>query len=212
MKIILKGATAEITEKKSRFIATVQSVRSQEEADDFILRTRKTFWDARHNCSAMILGQRGEISRCSDDGEPSGTAGRPMLSVLAGEELTDVCAVVTRYFGGVLLGTGGLVRAYSDAVKKAVAACLTGTRTEGIRLRIRTSYNDAGKIRYILEQRQLPLTDVSYTDMVETETLVELGALASLKKAVTEKTGAKADFPLEDRITFALTDQGPVLL
>ena len=145
MKIILKGATAEITEKKSRFIATVQSVRSQEEADDFILRTRKTFWDARHNCSAMILGQRGEISRCSDDGEPSGTAGRPMLSVLAGEELTDVCAVVTRYFGGVLLGTGGLVRAYSDAVKKAVAACLTGTRTEGIRLRIRTSYNDAGK-------------------------------------------------------------------
>ena len=212
MKIILKGATAEITEKKSRFIATVQSVRSQEEADDFILRIRKTFWDARHNCSAMILGQRGEISRCSDDGEPSGTAGRPMLSVLAGEELTDVCAVVTRYFGGVLLGTGGLVRAYSDAVKKAVAACLTGTRTEGIRLRIRTSYNDAGKIRYILEQRQLPLTDVSYTDMVETETLVELGALDSLKKAVTEKTGAKADFPLEDRITFALTDQGPVLL
>lgn len=212
MKIILKGATAEITEKKSRFIATVQSVRSQEEADDFILRTRKTFWDARHNCSAMILGQRGEISRCSDDGEPSGTAGRPMLSVLAGEELTDVCAVVTRYFGGVLLGTGGLVRAYSDAVKKAVAACLTGTRTEGIRLRIRTSYNDAGKIRYILEQRQLPLTDVSYTDMVETETLVELRALDSLKKAVTEKTGAKADFPLEDRITFALTDQGPVLL
>ena len=212
MKIILKGATAEITEKKSRFIATVQSVRSQEEADDFILRTRKTFWDARHNCSAMILGQRGEISRCSDDGEPSGTAGRPMLSVLAGEELTDVCAVVTRYFGGVLLGTGGLVRAYSDAVKKAVAACLTGTRTEGIRLRIRTSYNGAGKIRYILEQRQLPLTDVSYTDMVETETLVELGALDSLKKAVTEKTGAKADFPLEDRITFALTDQGPVLL
>jgi uncharacterized YigZ family protein len=212
VKIILKGATAEITEKKSRFIATVQSVRSQEEADDFILRTRKTFWDARHNCSAMILGQRGEISRCSDDGEPSGTAGRPMLSVLAGEELTDVCAVVTRYFGGVLLGTGGLVRAYSDAVKKAVAACLTGTRTEGIRLRIRTSYNDAGKIRYILEQRQLPLTDVSYTDMVETETLVELGALDSLKKAVTEKTGAKADFPLEDRITFALTDQGPVLL
>ena len=212
MKIILKGATAEITEKKSRFIATVQSVRSQEEADDFILRTRKTFWDARHNCSAMILGQRGEISRCSDDGEPSGTAGRPMLSVLAGEELTDVCAVVTRYFGGVLLGTGGLVRAYSDAVKKAVAACLTGTRTEGIRLRIRTSYNDAGKIRYILEQRQLPLTDVSYTDMVETETLVELGALDSLKKAVTEKTGAKADFPLEDKITFALTDQGPVLL
>ena len=219
MKIILKGATAEITEKKSRFIATVQSVRSQEEADDFILRTRKTFWDARHNCSAMILGQRGEISRCSDDGEPSGTAGRPMLSVLAGEELTDVCAVVTRYFGGVLLGTGGLVRAYSDAVKKAVAACLTGKNYNKKHEEWEFQYGneiffpyDCQAIRYILEQRQLPLTDVSYTDMVETETLVELGALDSLKKAVTEKTGAKADFPLEDRITFALTDQGPVLL
>ena len=109
MKIILKGATAEITEKKSRFIATVQSVRSQEEADDFILRTRKTFWDARHNCSAMILGQRGEISRCSDDGEPSGTAGRPMLSVLAGETVPvdGTILEVSKGFGMDGRGHGG---------------------------------------------------------------------------------------------------------
>lgn len=212
MKIILKGATAEITEKKSRFIATVQSVRSQEEADDFILRTRKTFWDARHNCSAMILGQRGEISRCSDDGEPSGTAGRPMLSVLSGEGLTNVCAVVTRYFGGVLLGTGGLVRAYSLAVQEALASCVIGTRIQGIRLRIRSNYNDAGKIRYILEQKSFPITDIAYTDMVETETLVESDSLGSLKNMITEKTNAKAFFVSEEEALFAMTDNGPVLL
>ena len=212
MKIILEGATAEITEKKSRFIATVLSVRSQEEADDFILRTKKKYWDARHNCSAMILGERGEMSRCSDDGEPSGTAGRPMLGVLTGEELTNVCAVVTRYFGGVLLGTGGLVRAYSGAVQAALAASVIGTRTEGVRLRIRSSYNDAGKIRYLLEQKLLPITDIAYTDMVETETLVQQEAIGALKAAVTEKTNAKAAFPLEEKVLFALTDQGPVLL
>ena len=212
MKIILKGASAEITEKKSRFIASVKSVRTQEEADDFILRTKKNYWDARHNCSAMILGERGEISRCSDDGEPSGTAGRPMLSVLTGEELTNVCVVVTRYFGGVLLGTGGLVRAYSGAVQEAISRCVIGQRTEGIRLRIRSSYNDAGKIRYILEQKHLPITDIAYTDMVETETLVELNAVNSLKSAVTEKTNAKATFPVEAKVLFALTGDGPVLL
>ena len=212
MKIILKGASAEITEKKSRFIATVQSVHSQEEADDFIMRVKKQYWDARHNCSALILGERGEISRCSDDGEPSGTAGRPMLSVLSGGELTNVCAVVTRYFGGVLLGTGGLVRAYSGAVQEALASCVIGTRTQGVRLRIRTNYNDAGRIRYILEQQSLPVIDVSYTDVVETETLVRADAVDALKNTVTEKTNAKASFVSEEKVLFALTDDGPVLL
>ena len=212
MKVILEGASAEITEKKSRFIASVQSVRTQEEADDFILRKKKEYWDARHNCSAMILGERGEFSRCSDDGEPSGTAGRPMLGVLTGEGLTDVCVVVTRYFGGVLLGTGGLVRAYSGAVQEALASCVIGERTDGYRLRIKTSYNDAGKVRYLLEQRQFPVTDVSYTDQVETETFVEQSALSSLKAAVTEKTNAKAAFPVEEKVRYVLTSTGPVLL
>lgn len=212
MKIILEGASAEITEKKSRFIATVQSVRTQEEADRFVLRMKKQYWDARHNCSAMILGELGELSRCSDDGEPSGTAGRPMLSVLSGEGLTNVCAVVTRYFGGVLLGTGGLVRAYSLAVQEALASCVIGTRTQGIRLRIRSNYNDAGKIRYILEQKSFPITDIAYTDMVETETLVESDSLGSLKNMITEKTNAKAFFVSEEEALFAMTDNGPVLL
>jgi uncharacterized YigZ family protein len=212
VKIILKGACAEITEKKSRFIASVESVHSQDEADGFIQRTKKQFWDARHNCSAMILGERGEFSRSSDDGEPSGTAGRPMLSVLAGEHLTDVCVVVTRYFGGILLGTGGLVRAYSQAVQEALRACTIGERTDGFRLRIRTDYNGDGKIRYLLAQRQLPVTDTVYTDMVETETFVPDSTLSALKAEIIDKTNAKADFICEEKIRYALTDDGPVVL
>jgi uncharacterized YigZ family protein len=212
VKIILKGASAEITEKKSRFIASVQSVRSQEEADDFILRTKKQYWDARHNCSAMVLGERGEFRRSSDDGEPSGTAGRPMLSVLTGEGLTDVCAVVTRYFGGVLLGTGGLVRAYSSAVQAALAACSIGVRTDGFRLRIRTDYNGDGKIRYLLAQRQLPVTDTVYTDAVEVETLVPDEVLPILKTEIMDRTNARCSFVKEETVRYAITRDGPVLL
>ena len=112
-RIVYRGGTGEITEKKSRFIADIRPVSTEEEALAFIEEIRKKYWDARHHCYAYILGERGQQSRCSADGEPSQTAGRPMLDVLTGEGLTDVCAAVTRYFGGPLLGTGGLVRAYS---------------------------------------------------------------------------------------------------
>ena len=108
-------------EKKSRFIATVRSVKTEEEALAFIEEMKKKYWDASHNCSAYVIGERNEIQRCSDDGEPGQTAGRPMLDVLLGEEIHDVCAVVTRYFGGTLLGTGGLVRAYSKATQEGLA-------------------------------------------------------------------------------------------
>ena len=96
-------------------------MKNEEEANAFIASMKKKYYDARHNCSCFIIGDRGELTRSSDDGEPSGTAGKPMLEVLLGAELTYVCCVVTRYFGGVLLGTGGLVRAYSEAVKDALS-------------------------------------------------------------------------------------------
>ncbi|MFR5726940.1 MAG: IMPACT family protein [Clostridium sp.] len=117
-KIVYEGADGELVEKKSRFIAQIRPVASEEEAFAFIEEVRKKYWDARHHCYAYIIGERAQTARCSDDGEPSQTAGKPMMDVLAGEGLHDVCAVVTRYFGGTLLGTGGLVRAYSGAVKK----------------------------------------------------------------------------------------------
>ena len=112
MKTVYQGGQGEITEKKSRFIATVKEVVSEEEAAAFIAEMKKKYWDARHNCSAFVIGRNQELTRCSDDGEPSQTAGRPMLDVLLREGIYNAAVVVTRYFGGTLLGTGGLVRAY----------------------------------------------------------------------------------------------------
>jgi len=119
-QIIRSDGFAEVVEKKSRFIANIRQVVSEEEAVNFIEEMKKQYWDAKHNCSAFVIGNKGQLTRCSDDGEPSGTAGRPMLEVLLGEEIRNVAVVVTRYFGGTLLGTGGLVRAYSEAVKKGL--------------------------------------------------------------------------------------------
>ena len=106
-RTIYQGGEDEIVEKKSRFIATVIPVENEEEALEFIEKTKKKYWDARHNCFAYVIGERGQLQRCSDDGEPNGTAGKPMLDVLLGNELRNVAVVVTRYFGGTLLGTGG---------------------------------------------------------------------------------------------------------
>ena len=118
----LEGGEGEIVEKKSRFIATVRPVASEEEALAFIEEMKKKYWDARHNCSAFVIGRNQELMRFSDDGEPQGTAGQPMLNVFQREEVTNVCCVVTRYFGGILLGAGGLVRAYTQSAKDALDA------------------------------------------------------------------------------------------
>ena len=115
-KVLLEGGQGEYVEKKSRFIATFRRCENLEEAMAFVEEMKKQYWDARHNCYAFCIGSRGELTRCSDDGEPAGTAGRPMLEVLTREEIRNAAVVVTRYFGGVLLGTGGLVRAYTQAV------------------------------------------------------------------------------------------------
>ena len=123
-RVLLAGGQGEIVEKKSRFIATVRSAATEQEAASFIEEMKKKYWDARHNCSAFVIGSRGEMTRCSDDGEPGGTAGRPMLEVLLAEEIRNVAVVVTRYFGGTLLGTGGLVRAYTMAVKEGLLSLI----------------------------------------------------------------------------------------
>lgn len=150
VKIVYRGGEGEIVEKKSRFIATVCPINSEEDAVLFIEKIKKKYWDARHNCHAFILGERNEISRCSDDGEPSGTAGKPMLDMLLGAGLHNVCVVVTRYFGGTLLGTGGLVRAYSQAVQAGLENSLIVEKKLCCRMKIYTDYNGIGKIQYIL--------------------------------------------------------------
>ena len=155
-KTVYAGGEGEIIEKKSRFIATVRPVESEEEALAFIEEMRKKYWDARHNCYVYSVGMNREATRCSDDGEPSGTAGRPMLDVILGQDIYNVAVVVTRYFGGVLLGTGGLVRAYSLAVQTGLAASTVITKKLGISLKVETDYSGIGKIQYIAGETVCP--------------------------------------------------------
>lgn len=211
MKIIYQGGEGEITEKKSRFIATVIPVDSEESALEFIAAMKKKYWNASHNCSAFVIGDHYEIQRCSDDGEPQGTAGRPMLDVLLGEEIHNAAVVVTRYFGGTLLGTGGLVRAYSKAVQEGLKKSAIIDKKEGILLKIRTDYNGIGKIQYLLGQRGLTITDSEYTDVVVVQTLILTELLPELKTAVTEATNGRAEFLEEDAVSFAYLDGEPLI-
>ena len=140
-KLAYRGGTGEIVEKKSRFIADVMPVSSEDEAQAFIADIKKKYWDARHHCFAYVIGDRHELARFSDDGEPGGTAGKPMLDVLMGEDIHNVAVVVTRYFGGTLLGTGGLVRAYSGATKEGLAHSQIISRIRGIKLSVDTLHH-----------------------------------------------------------------------
>ncbi|MEV7799738.1 YigZ family protein [Microbacterium foliorum] len=142
----------ELVIKKSRFIARVEPVASVEDADAVIARIRKQWWDARHNCIAMVTGLLGDQARSSDDGEPSGTAGVPMLEVLRRRELTDVVAVVTRYFGGVKLGAGGLVRAYSSAVSETLDLASLVHRQSLTQVTIDVAHADAGRYDNLLRE------------------------------------------------------------
>ena len=200
-RVLLKEVQGEMEEKKSRFICTVRPVHSEKEAAAFIEEMRKKYWDARHNCLAFVLGSRQEVTRCSDDGEPSGTAGRPMLEVLLGEGLCDVAAVVTRYFGGTLLGTGGLVRAYSGAVKEALKSAETGMMRYGIKLRIEADYNSVGKLQHLLGKRGI-LPKAEYGEAVCFTVVVPIGEAEALKKEVTEATCGKAVLTELEKIYF----------
>ena len=191
-KAVYQGGEGEIVEKKSRFIATVIPAGSEEEVLAFIESVRKKYWDARHHCFAYVIGERNELQRCSDDGEPSGTAGKPMLEVLLGEEIHNVAVVVTRYFGGTLLGTGGLVRAYSAATKQGLASSVIITKILGVKLCISTDYTGLGKIQYILGQRGLQILDSVYTDKVELEALIPEDELAAVKAEITAGTNGQA--------------------
>ena len=147
-KILITPGSSDVEVKKSHFLCALKNVRSEEEARGFLDSIRRQHYDARHHCFAMRIGTPGSVfERSGDDGEPQGTAGRPMLEILKGAELHDVCAVVTRYFGGTLLGTGGLVRAYSDSLKAALEQSETAEVLPGVRYQIRCGYGQAEKLR-----------------------------------------------------------------
>lgn len=193
-RVLLKGGQGEYEEKKSRFIATVQKCESEEEASAFIEEMKKKYWDARHNCSAYCIGARGELTRCSDDGEPSGTAGRPMLEVLTGSGIRNVAVVVTRYFGGVLLGTGGLVRAYTRAVQEGLKDCVIGRMRAGYEVEVHTDYNSIGKILYLLGNVGIEPVSSDYTDKVSLRLLVPVEQADRLQAQMVEVTGGKVSF------------------
>lgn len=202
-KTVYEGGEGELVEKKSRFIATVRPVKTEEEANQFVEEMRKKYWDARHNCWAFILGERQEFKRCSDDGEPSQTAGKPMMDVLTGEGLTDVAVVVTRYFGGTLLGTGGLVRAYSGAVQEGLKNSTVITKYLGVKLSVTTDYNGVGKLQYLFGQKEIPILSADYTDKVVFTVLVESSRIQEIKKAITEATSATAQMEESEPVYFA---------
>ena len=210
-KTIYEGGEGEIIEKKSRFIATTRLVKTEEDAAAFIEEMRKKYWDATHNCFAYVIGERREIVRCSDDGEPSGTAGRPMLDVLLGEELYDTAVVVTRYFGGTLLGTGGLVRAYSKAVQEGLACSRVITKYHGVLAEVDTDYNGVGKLQYLFAQREIPVMDSQYTEAVKMQIQIPKGKEEEIKKAVTEATSARAQVKKVRELYYAVS-QGEYLL
>jgi len=202
-KTVYEGREAEIIEKKSRFIATVQPVHSEEEALAFIESMKKKYWNATHNCFAYVIGEQFQIQRCSDDGEPSGTAGKPMLDVLLGEEIHDAAVVVTRYFGGTLLGTGGLVRAYSGATKAGLEASLVIIKKHGQKLTIETDYTGLGKIQYILGQRGLTILNSIYTDKVVLEVLLPEDDIKPVMDEIREGTNGQAVMELLEECYFA---------
>lgn len=199
-RIIAHGGTAEIEEKKSRFIAHVEAVSSEEEALAFVGKIKKQYWDARHNCYAYIVGEQGELKRFSDDGEPSGTAGRPILEVLENAGLRDLALVVTRYFGGTLLGMGGLVRAYTKAAQEGLAASGVCTMACGYELTVVSDYNGIGKIQYLLGRRGIAGDEVSYGEQVRLRVHVPMADRDAVLREIADATAGRA----------AVTADGPV--
>lgn len=199
-KTIANRAEAELEDKKSRFIATVMPVKSQEEAEQFINELRKKYWNATHNCYAYQIGMRNEIQRFSDDGEPQGTAGKPILEVLKGEELKNTAIVVTRYFGGTLLGTGGLVRAYGRSAKEGILQAGIVERVLMRRYLIKVPYTLMGKVQYIFNENGYIIEDTEFTHDVTFYVLVEETSCDQFEKEMIEHTNAEAVVQKEDTI------------
>ncbi|KXU01675.1 hypothetical protein SCODD09_01089 [Streptococcus constellatus] len=184
--------------KKSRFICHIKRVTTENEARNFIQAVKKEHYKATHNCSAFILGERSEMKRSSDDGEPSGTAGVPMLGVLENHQLTNVCAVVTRYFGGIKLGAGGLIRAYTGSVALAVKKIGIVHIKEQIGLKLTLSYSQYQELPNFLKANHLQEQDTSFTEQVQTTIFVDKDDKDSVIEELIELFNGKID----------ITDQG----
>lgn len=206
MKIILENKEAEIVEKKSRFIANIAMVSSEEEALEFIDKIKKKYYDARHNCYAYIIGEDGNKKKCSDDGEPQRSAGMPMMEVLENQGYFDIVAVVTRYFGGTLLGVGGLIRAYQGAVIEALANTKIGEIRDGFRVQYKFGYDFYGKIKYIADSENIVIEDTVFDEMVTISLIFEKETCERLQKKLVEETNANIEQLLIEKIKYITVD------
>ena len=186
-KTILENTSAQIVEKKSKFIANIYYVQSQEEVENILKEIRKKYYDARHNCYAYsILTNNGIVNKMSDDGEPSGTAGAPMLNIITKNELTNILVVVTRYFGGILLGTGGLVKAYSEATMQALEKATIVNEEIGYEVEITVLYNEWEKVKYYLEKSNILIIDVKYNEKIVSKIEVTEEEKNKIKELINE--------------------------
>jgi len=166
-KTVKENIQTQITEKKSKFITNIYNINSVEEVEEIIKYIKKEYNDARHNCYAYRVDDNGVlIERYSDDGEPSGTAGAPMLNILQKKELYNVLVIVTRYFGGILLGTGGLVRAYSDSITKVMDESIYVKNLKGFEIEISLEYKDLEKFKYYCKKNNIKIVNVEYSDNI----------------------------------------------
>ena len=205
MRTIRRSGEFELEVKKSRFLCALARVRSEAEAREFVQARRKLHHDARHHCPAFVLGDRGETQKSSDDGEPAGTAGVPMLEVLRRNEITNAVAVVTRYFGGVLLGAGGLVRAYGGAVAAGLDHVGLVERRPVRIVSTTVDYLQAGKLENDLRSSGHQVADVDYGEQVRFDIGVGESQVAEFETWLAEATGGTATISLGE-LTHAEVD------
>lgn len=195
----------EYTEKKSRFLGEIHPVKDEQEAAEIVAQARKKYYDARHHCYAWILGDDGARKKAADDGEPSGTAGIPMLKVLEGAGIRNAVVVVTRYFGGTLLGTGGLVRSYTNAAQAALADAQIVRMCRCRVIGITTDYSLLDRVLYFLGQEKITPYDQTYTDKVSLTITVEAGDAGAVTEKLISLSGGKAEILVLDEGFYPLS-------
>lgn len=190
---IIETGNSEVIIKKSRFLGTAINVESEEEAREIVASIRKEHYSARHVCYAYSIGDTNPSLKFSDDGEPGGTAGKPILEVITNSGISNILIVVVRYFGGVLLGTGGLVRAYTQSAQEAVAAAEKKTICLSNIYDITLEYSDFDKVKYLIDNTEGTSCEVNYTDKVVINVIVPEAKAEELIKQISEKTAGRSD-------------------
>lgn len=211
-KICYSGGTGRIEEKKSVFIADVAPVHNESDISAFMESVKKKYWDASHHCYAYILKGNPQIKKFSDAGEPSGTAGKPILDIIEGNRLEDVIIIVTRYFGGTLLGTGGLVRAYQAAAREGINKSLILEKHEGELLTYCFEYDFYGKIQKFAEKEGIYIINPEFTDKIKIDLAVDKSLSMNIIDKVEEISAAKAALVDKKEISFIINDSKVVIL